>query len=360
MIEGVTVTIGDGFITDIKPGHVEDDDLLDGILVPGFFDIQVNGGGGILFNDSPSLEGVRAIGDAHRRFGTTAFLPTLISDNMEKIAVAIDAVDQAIAQGVPGVMGIHLEGPFLNPLKKGIHDAGRFRQLSDTDIDMLSSLKQGKTLVTLAPEMVDDGLIQALVEAGVVVSAGHTAATYEQTMKAVDAGITGFTHLFNAMSGFETRAPGAVGAALESQNTWAGLIADGHHVHAAALRHAIHSKGVEKSILVTDAMPTVGSQSKEFLLGEQQIVAEGGRCTNAEGTLAGSDLDMMSAVRFAANEVGVSLEDAVTMASLTPACFMGLDSVIGSLSVGKQADFVLMDSELKTREVWVKGVKQPH
>lgn len=345
-------------ITAIGPatGHSGNDAIsLAGDVVPGFFDIQVNGGGGVLFNDNPSIEAVEAIGAAHRQYGTTSFLPTLISDDLEKVRAAIDAVDQAIKRGETGVVGIHLEGPFLNEAKKGIHDASKFRRMAQCDVDLLSSLQNGKTLVTLAPELVDEVHVKALAAAGVIVSAGHTMATYEQAMAGVEAGVTGFTHLYNAMTGFESRAPGAVGAAFDSAGTWAGLIADGYHVHPAALRHAIKTKGIERSILVTDAMPTVGSDRNEFMLGGELITARGGRCCNAEGVLAGSALDMASAVRYAANDLGFGLFAAVHMASQSPAEFMGLNDAMGSISVGKKADFVVLGGEMNVQSVWIGG-----
>lgn len=348
-------------IVAVEPSRLGDVEAttLEGSLVPGFFDIQVNGGGGVLFNDDPIVEAIQAIGTGHRPYGTTSYLPTLISDDLEKVAAAIAAVDAAIEAGVPGVRGIHIEGPFLNEAKRGIHDAAKFRQLDDAGVALLSSLKRGVTLVTLAPELADRTHIESLVAAGVVVSAGHTSATYEQAMAGVAAGVTGFTHLFNAMTGFESRAPGVVGAAFDSPKTWAGLIADGHHVHAAALRHAIRTKGIDKSILVTDAMPSVGSDALEFQLGGETIRAVDGRCTNADGVLAGSDLDMASAVRFAANTVGVGLSGAALMASRSPALFMGLDTDQGSLAVGQAADLVLLDDNIRVTAVWQGGAQQP-
>lgn len=351
---GKTIAIEHGVVTAIEDADRPAD--FDGVLVPGFFDTQVNGGGGVLFNDHPTAEAIETIGAAHRQFGTTSFLPTLISDDLDKVALAIKAVDEAIAAGVPGVEGIHLEGPFLNTAKKGIHDASKFRHLSAADIKLLTSLVHGKTLVTLAPELVEPSLIQELRDAGIVVSAGHTSATYEQMKEAVEQGVSGFTHLFNAMSGFESRAPGVVGAAFDSEDTFAGFIADGHHVHGASLRHAMRTLGSRRSMLVTDAMPTVGSEKKEFYLGGERIVAEKGRCRNAAGVLAGSDLDMMSAVRFTVDALGFALQEAVEMASGTPARFMGLQSKVGSIAAGSRADFVLLDDALKIQSVWMGGV----
>lgn len=343
--------------TESVPDAIAIEHFNDGYLVPGFFDIQVNGGGGVLFNDDPSLASLEAITTAHRRFGTTAMLPTLISDDLEKITAAIEAVDTAITQGMPGIAGIHLEGPFLNAERKGIHDARKFRRLNEDHIVLLSSLKNGKTLVTLAPELTNPTLIRALAGAGIILSAGHTNATYEETLSAVDAGVSGFTHLYNAMSPFQSRAPGVVGAAFDTKATWAGLIADGFHVHPAALRHAIKTKGIEKSILVTDAMPTVGSDTKDFWLGDQHIVAKDGRCTNKEGVLAGSDLDMATAVRTIVHQVGFELKDAVCMASHSPATFMTLSHEYGTLTPGKRANLVLLTSQLETAATWIDGIK---
>jgi N-acetylglucosamine-6-phosphate deacetylase len=216
---------------------------LDGDLLPGFIDLQVNGGGGVLFNDQPTVAGIAAIAEAHRRFGTTGLLPTLISDELDAIARAIAAVDAAIEAGVPGVIGIHIEGPFLNPARKGIHDPSKFRTLDNEAIELLSSSRRGRTLVTLAPELAPPGAIRALTERGVVVAAGHSEASYEEVRAAIGEGLTGFTHLFNAMSQLGSRAPGVVGAALDDRTSWCGLIADGIHVHPASMRIALVRSG---------------------------------------------------------------------------------------------------------------------
>ena len=328
---------------------------LDGDLLPGFIDLQVNGGGGVLFNGEPNVDGIAAIAGAHRRFGTTGLLPTLISDDLDVVARAIAAVDEAIERRVPGVLGIHIEGPFLNQAKKGIHDPSKFRLLDAEAIDLLSSLKRGRTLVTLAPELAPPGSVRALTERGIVVAAGHTSASFEQVRAALDEGLAGFTHLYNAMTQLGSREPGAVGAALDDEASWCGLIVDGHHVHPAALRVALRAKGPEKLALVTDAMPTVGSDVKEFSLGGRLIVAEKGRCTDASGTLAGSDLDMASAVRNAETMMGVDFATAARMASHSPARALGLDQQYGSIAPGMKANLVLMNSEKKVLETWIDG-----
>jgi N-acetylglucosamine-6-phosphate deacetylase len=336
------------------PAHVEHLEL-EGDLLPGFIDLQVNGGGGVLFNDRPTVEGIAAIGQAHRQFGTTGFLPTLISDDLDVVERAIAAVDAAIESGMPGVLGIHIEGPFLNPDKKGIHNAAKFRTLDDAAINLLSSLRHGRTLVTLAPERAPPGAIRELTRRGIIVAAGHTNATYDETRSGLDEGVSGFTHLYNAMTQLGSRAPGAVGAALESREAWCGLIVDGHHVHPAALRVALEAKGADRLALVTDAMPTVGSDKKEFWLGDQHIVAKDGRCTGPDGTLAGSDLDMAGAVRNAERLMGVSFETAVRMASEVPASAIRLSDTTGAIRPGCRADLVLMDAEKQVVRTWVAG-----
>jgi N-acetylglucosamine-6-phosphate deacetylase len=307
------------------------------------------------------VDGIAAIGAAHRRFGTTGFLPTLISDDLAKVRQAIAAVDEAIAQGVPGVLGIHLEGPFLNPAKKGIHDAAKFKRLDAEAIELLTSLRHGRTLVTLAPELAPPGAIRALVERGAVVAAGHTAASYDDLQAAFAEGLTGFTHLFNAMTQLGSREPGAVGAALDNREAWCSIIADGHHVHPATLRAALAVKGADRVALVTDAMPTVGSASKHFQLGGQRITAANGYCVGPDGTLAGSNLGMADAVRNAERLLGVDTATAVAMASPVPASILGLAGERGAIGPGLRADLVLVDREMKVIETWIADelVKTP-
>jgi len=333
---------------------------LDGDLLPGFIDLQVNGGGGILFNDHPTVAGIAAIGEAHRRFGTTGFLPTLISDDLGIVERAIRAVDAAMEEGVPGVLGIHIEGPFLNPARKGIHDASKFRILDEQALNLLASLRHGRVLVTLAPELAPAGAIRALVDRGVVVAAGHTAATYDEVQAAFAEGLSGFTHLFNAMTQLGSREPGTVGAALEHGSSWCGIIVDGHHVHPATLRVALAAKGAARLALVTDAMPTVGSDQREFQLGGQRIVCDGDRCTAADGTLAGSNLNMAAAVRNAVRLMGVDVATAVRMASQVPASVLGLAAGRGAIAAGMRADLVLVDAGNNVVETWISGWGNPH
>ena len=362
LVEGRAVIIAEGRIarlcpTEALPAHTEIHDLGGAILAPGFIDIQVNGGGGFLLNDDPSVETIAAIGAAHRRFGTTGFMPTLISDDLDVVARAIEATRQAIAQGVPGVLGLHLEGPFLSAERKGVHDARKFRRLDEQALTLLTSLEVGRTLVTLAPEQATPQMIHRLVEAGVIVCAGHTNATYQEIRAAIDAGMSGFTHLFNAMSQLTARAPGVVGAALEDQQTWCGMIVDGHHVDPVALRLALECKPRDRFILVTDAMPTVGAARKTFQLQGRTITAENGVCVAPDGTLAGSDLDMAQAVRNAMSMLGLSFAEAVAMASLHPAQFLGLAD-LGAIARGRRASLVALDDALNVQSTWIDGAAQ--
>ncbi|HEX8470655.1 MAG TPA: N-acetylglucosamine-6-phosphate deacetylase [Brevundimonas sp.] len=328
---------------------------LDGrMLVPGFIDTQVNGGGGVLFNECPTVECIDAIGRAHRQFGTTGFLPTLISDDLSVIDTAIDAVETAIAQGVPGVIGIHIEGPYLNESRKGVHDASKFRTLDAEAIARLTRLKGGRTLVTLAPEMTTPGMISRLVAAGAVVAAGHTDADYAETRAGIEAGMTGFTHLFNAMSPLTSRAPGAVGAALEDINSWCGLIVDGHHVDPVVLKLALRCRPLNRFMLVTDAMPSVGSDEDHFFLQGRRIEVRDGVCRDGDGVLAGSDLDMATAVRNARDLLDLSLEDAVAMATLWPAQFLGIDDQ-GKIVRSARANLAILDADLIVTGSWIDG-----
>lgn len=337
------------------PADITRCDLGGRMLLPGLFDTQVNGGGGALFNDAPSVATLRTIAAAHRQYGTTALLPTLISDDLTVVEKAIAAVEQAINEKVPGIVGIHLEGPFLNPARKGVHNAEKFRTIDEAAFNLLTSLKVGKTLVTLAPELTTPEIIRRLADAGVTVAAGHSAADYAQTRAALAAGLSSFTHLFNAMTPFTSREPGMVGAALEDAESYCGIIVDGYHVHPATLKVAVAAKTKGRMVLVTDAMPTVGAANKEFILNGEVIRSENGRCATATGTLAGSDLDMLSAVRNSVALLGLELSEAVRMASVYPAAMMGLENELGSLKPGYKANMILVDDELNLLNSWIDG-----
>jgi N-acetylglucosamine-6-phosphate deacetylase len=265
------------------------------------------------------------------------------------------AVEEAIVAGVPGVLGVHVEGPFLNAARAGIHDKAKFRLLDERARALLSSLKAGRTLVTLAPELTKAEMIAQLSAAGVIVAAGHTDATYEEIGAALAAGVTGFTHLFNAMSPLATRAPGTVGAALIDPASFCGLIVDGRHVHPAVLKLALRCKPLDRLMLVTDAMPSVGLADKTFRLQGQTITVMDGVCVAEDGTLAGSDLDMASAVRNTVRLLDVDLVDAVRMATLHPAQFLGIDHMLGRIAPGHAANLALLDEALQPVATWING-----
>jgi N-acetylglucosamine-6-phosphate deacetylase len=331
-------------------------DLRGATLLPGFIDVQVNGGGGVLFNDAPTVETIRQIGVGHRRYGTTGFLPTLISDDAGVMRAALAAVEQALAEGVPGLLGIHLEGPYLAPARKGVHDPKFFRVPDADELALLCAPHRGVRLITLAPDQMPAASIRALAASGVIVCAGHTAADYATTRAALDAGVRGFTHLFNAMTPFGSREPGVVGAALDDAESWCGIIADGHHVHPASLRVAIAAKARGKMVLVTDAMPPVGADSPAYQLNGETIIVKDGVCQTASGTLAGSALDMAGAVRNAVEMLQLPLDEAARMASTYPADFLGLGASHGRIAAGYQADLVALDANYRVRRSWIAGV----
>ncbi|MBD8898611.1 N-acetylglucosamine-6-phosphate deacetylase [Rhodanobacter sp. DHG33] len=330
-------------------------DLGGALLVPGFIDTQVNGGGGALFNAEPTADTIRTIGAAHRKFGTTGFLPTLISDSVDTMRAALAAVDKAFDEGVPGLLGVHLEGPYLAPERKGVHDPKWFHVPGEEELAMLCAPHRGVRLVTLAPERVPHDVIARLAAAGVIVNAGHTAADHATVRAALDAGVRGFTHLFNAMTPFGSREPGVVGAALDDPDNWCGLIVDGHHVHPTSLRAAIAARPRGKMLLVTDAMPPVGADDPSYVLNGETIVMKDGICQTANGVLAGSALDMAGAVRNSVEMLGLPLDEAVRMASTYPADFLGLGASHGRIAVGYRADLVAMDDSCNVRRSWIAG-----
>ena len=356
-----TVVVSGSRIVGVGNERVEAEEYIDlggALLLPGFIDVQVNGGGGVLFGECPSVAGIRQMAEAHAQFGTTGLLPTIISSDLHVIRDAITAVEAAIEENVPGVLGIHIEGPFLSHERKGIHDSSKFRELDEEAFTLLTSMRRGKTVVTLAPERTAPEWIHRLHKAGVLVCAGHTNATYAQTREALAQGLRGFTHLFNAMSQIAPREPGVVGAALEDENSWCGLIVDGRHVAPALLRIALRCKGAERLMLVTDAMPSVGNSDKTFQLQGRTIHVEDGVCVGPDGTLAGAHLDMITAVRNTADLLGTDVATAVRMASETPAAFLGLERELGRIAPGYRASFVIVadhPNNVDILNVWIDG-----
>ncbi|MGY4395632.1 N-acetylglucosamine-6-phosphate deacetylase [Sphingomonas sp. UYAg733] len=360
LVDGMTVIVEGERIAAVVPevdipAGAERRDLDGAVLAPGFIDSQVNGGGGMLFNDAPTVETIATIGAAHRRYGTTGFLPTLISDDLTTVREGIRAVDAAIEAGVPGVLGIHIEGPFLNVDRKGIHNPDKIIVLDDEGFSSVTGLKRGRTLLTLAPEQTSPAMIARLAGTGMIVAAGHTDGSYAKIRAALDHGLTGFTHLFNAMSPLTSREPGAVGAALDDEDCWCALIVDGRHVHPVTLRIALKAKRADRFMLVTDAMPSVGQTDKSFMLQGHRVEVIDGVCVNEDGTLAGSDLDMAQAVRNMRAMVGVSMAEALTMASRNPARFLGIAESHGRIAAGWRADLVALREDGELLATWIGG-----
>ncbi len=340
------------------PADLPSDDLRGGTLAPGFIDAQVNGGGGVLFNDTTTPAGAAAVAAVHARFGTTGLLPTFITDRPERRHAAVAAVRDAIRAGSPGVLGLHLEGPFLSVARKGAHDPALIRPLSDGDVDGLLDTGIRTVLLTVAAENASPEQIRRLTDGGVIVSIGHSDASYEVASAAADAGARCVTHLFNAMSPLGHRAPGVVGAALDHPGLWGGIIADGHHVHPAALRTVLRAKrGPGRLFLVSDAMPPAGSPGDRFTLSGRSVTRHGGALTFDDGTLAGADLTLDAAVRFSVSRLDQPLGEALRMASLYPAQMLRLDDARGRLAPAFLADMVLLGEELRVRRVWIGGVE---
>jgi N-acetylglucosamine-6-phosphate deacetylase len=335
----------------------------DTLLVPGFVDLQVNGAGGVLFNDTPTAEAALAIAAVVRRTGTTGVLPTLMTDARPKMHQACEAIVAALARPRGGVLGLHLEGPFLSPERPGVHPPAWIRTPDAADLQFLVDAarrigERGRLLLTLAPECVGDPELARLAAAGVRLAAGHSAATVERTREALAAGVRGFTHLFNAMPPIMNRQPGPVAAALADPDAWCSIIADGLHVHPALLQLLVQIKRPGKVVLVTDAMPPSGTDATSFQLFGRTILRQHGRLVTEDGTLAGADIDMASSVRNCVALLALPLEESLRMASLYPATYLGLSDQLGRAAPGYRADLALLRADLSVLATWVGGEEQ--
>lgn len=354
------VVVADGRIERILPSEQLDhdipvSDLAGGVLAPGFIDAQVNGGGGALLNDRPSVGVIRRMSEAFRAYGTTSMLPTVITDTPEVIRQAADAVAAARRQGVPGIMGIHIEGPFLDPRRAGAHPPQYIRAITPEDIAWLKGLDCGIVLLTVAPSHVSPEIIGSLTEAGIIVALGHSDANATEAQAALAAGARGFTHLFNAMSQLQNREPGMVGAALADASSYCGIIADGHHVHPLVLKLTLKMKPSGSLFLVTDAMPPAAGGPPRFALQGREVIARNGRLELKDGTLAGSILTMDEAVRFCVAILGLDLAEALRMAALYPARFLKVDGDLGRIVPGHRANFVHLTDALAVTRTWIDG-----
>lgn len=363
MHEGAALIVANGLVQGVLPradipSRLRVIELPEGLLIPGYVDLQVNGGDGLMLNDAPEVATLRRMADAHARLGATSILPTLITDTPDMTRAAIAAVKASVADGVAGIAGLHLEGPHLDPARKGAHDPALIRPMSDTDLGVLVDAAQDLPvlMVTLAPETVRLDQISSLAEAGILVSLGHTDASYAACRAAADAGARCVTHLFNAMRQLGSRDPGVVGAALQTGTLSAGLIADGIHVHPASMAAALRGKqGPGQVFLVSDAMAVAGTDLDGFTLNGRQIDRREGRLTLADGTLAGADLDLTTALRVLVRDVGVPLAQALAMATAVPADLIGQGARIGHLKPGCRADFLHLGPDLALSAVWRGG-----
>jgi N-acetylglucosamine-6-phosphate deacetylase len=338
--------------SEIPRGAVRD--LGGGLLAPGYIDVQVNGGGGILFNEDPTPEGIARIAAAHRNHGTVGLLPTLVTDAPPVMAAAIAATREA-RNLTPATLGIHLEGPFLDPRRKGAHELRYIRDIGPGDVETIADADCGAVMVTIAPNRVGTESIAELARRGVLVSLGHSEASYEEARAAVEAGARAFTHLFNAMSAPAGREPGMVGAALDLDEAFVGIIADGHHVHEANLRIALAAKRRDRFMLITDAMPPAAGGPDHFDLQGRRVTCADGCLRLDDGTLAGSVLTMDEAVRYVVDVVRLDLGDALAMASRVPATFLRREKELGSIAPGHLASLVHLDDDLRVLETWIEG-----
>lgn len=338
--------VEDGILRAILPlTDAPEAERFEGTLMPGFVDLQANGGGGVLFNDAPTLDALRRIAAAHRSTGTAGVLPTLITDTPDHTTRAIDALEQAVTEGVPGIIGLHLEGPHLSLARKGAHDPALIRAMTDTDEAQLTeaAARLPNLMVTIAPESVTLDRVSRLAEAGVILSLGHTDCDYDTARRYFAAGVRCATHLYNAMSPLTHRAPGLVGAVLDTEEVSAGLIADGIHVHPAALRLALAAPKADAGLfLVTDAMATLGSDIEGFTLNGRRVARRDGRLTLEDGTLAGADIDMPGALRLLAG-IGVDRARALSMATRLPARLLRQDFRLGRLTVGAPLRAIVLE-----------------
>ncbi len=357
MLVGATVQIEGGVITHVSPGIQPGATLLEGLLAPGLVDIQVNGGGGIMFNDAPTVDSLRTITQAHARLGVTALMATLISDERGKIAAAIDAVNQGIREGMPGLLGLHLEGPWLSEPRRGVHPQRYLRAMDAEDLALVAQRRPFPVLVTLSSEHASPDDVRRLAAGGVTVSIGHTAAPHADIEALIAAGVTGFTHLFNGMPPLEGRNPGVVGVALAERQTWAGLILDGIHVHPVSARAAFAAKSADKLMLVSDAMATVGAKDASMSLFGERIAVSGGALRTEAGTLAGAHLDLAEATRNATTMLNATADEALRMASLSPSAFLGVGGSHGRIAPGARADIVLFGDALTVHKVWIGGAE---
>lgn len=360
MQEDMAVLIEGDRIVEVLPAgklsmNIAVDDLGEGLLAPGFIDVQLNGGGGAFMNDNPTRETVKKIADSHRRFGTTGLLPTVITDDPQITEMAVAAVQSAIDDKVTGVLGIHLEGPFLDPSRKGAHPANFIRTINNADVKRIVAIECGVVMMTLAPNKVPAVVIQELSRHGILVSLGHAEATSREVRLALDSGARAFTHIYNAMSQLKGREPGMVGVGLSDAESFCGVIVDGLHVDDIALKILFATKPPSRVMLITDAMPPAAGGPESFSLQGRVARRIGQSLELEDGTLAGSIVTMDEAVRRSV-QLGVKIEDALRMASAVPAEFLRKSDELGHIKAGFKASLVHLTDDLRAKKTWIDGL----
>ncbi|NOI00309.1 N-acetylglucosamine-6-phosphate deacetylase [Vibrio kanaloae] len=336
------------------PEGIEIRDLNGANLSPGFIDLQLNGCGGVMLNDEITADTMQIMHKANLQSGCTSFLPTLITSSDEDMRAVITAAREYHNQYQNQSLGLHLEGPYLNVAKKGIHNVDHIRK---SDSDMIELICENSDLVakvTLAPELNDPEHIERLHKAGVVVSIGHTNATYAEARQGFESGITFATHLFNAMTPMVGREPGVVGAIYDTPEVYAGIIADGFHVDYANIRIAHKIKG-EKLVLVTDATAPAGANMEYFIFVGKKVYYRDGKCVDENGTLGGSALTMIEAVQNTVEHAGIALDEALRMATLYPATAIGVESKLGRIKKGMVANLAVFDRDFNVKATVVNG-----
>ncbi|MDH2067373.1 N-acetylglucosamine-6-phosphate deacetylase [Pantoea sp. GD03673] len=362
ILDNHAVVVADGLITHVcpresLPADIEQRDMAGAIIAPGFIDLQLNGCGGVQFNDSLdalSMDTLETMQRANEKSGCTSFLPTLITSSDALMKRAIETMRAYLQKHQHQALGLHLEGPWLSKAKKGTHDPALIRLPDAAMVQYLCDNADVITKVTLAPENAGSDVIRQLTDAGIIVSAGHSNATYEEAKAGFSAGVSFATHLYNAMPTFAGREPGLIGALFDSPDVYCGIIADGLHVHYANVRNAKRIKG-DKLVLVTDATAPAGADISEFIFAGKTIYYRDGLCVDENGTLSGSALTMMEAVQNSVEHVGIALDEALRMASLYPARAMGVEKQLGSIEAGKIANLAVFTRDFKIIKTFVNG-----
>lgn len=362
ILDNHAVVVADGHIARVCPreslaADIEQRDMAGAIIAPGFIDLQLNGCGGVQFNDSLdalSIETLETMQRANEKSGCTSFLPTLITSSDALMKRAIETMRAYLQKHQHQALGLHLEGPWLSKAKKGTHDPALIRLPDAAMVQYLCDNADVITKVTLAPENAGSDVIRQLTDAGIIVSAGHSNATYEEAKAGFAAGVSFATHLYNAMPAFAGREPGLIGALFDSPDVYCGIIADGLHVHYANVRNAKRIKG-DKLVLVTDATAPAGADISEFIFAGKTIYYRDGLCVDENGTLSGSALTMIEAVQNSVEHVGIALDEALRMASLYPARAMGVERQLGSIEAGKIANLTVFTRDFKIIKTFVNG-----